>query len=454
MNAKRPHWALAFTALLLGSTGEVTAEEARPSDARSPEATSVASDATGRRRDSLGMLAQETERLVAALSRAGTVTRLPPRFLERGDQLPLLLHRSPTPNKPSSSCSTWIALGSNNLSFSLHPSPEYEAHPRLAWPVPSAAGLAWLTRCGAQKSQLDQLTLHFRSARGLVELLLLESAEPPPSLTELLPTRHSGPSPVNPQLGARPAGAPIAHRLPLLDAENRQRGAHSQKTHEVPLDSRGQGQLVLTVEPGCYQLDVLAEPGDETPPDLDAVLSRLQDQEELTRDVSESPRPRLRFCVGRAERLLLKLEGGVPLTPVQVLEARWLLPRGIPVSWGPRARAEMAQTLWRELPARMQNSPLLSSLGIQGSTDLWLQPRSGACYLVGVTALRGQLARMILSQETSQGTRTVRSLPERGGTSLSFCPTDPERVRLRVQSYGSGLAWILGVWEFPEADAP
>ncbi len=424
---------------MLGSVGLAHAEGAAP-----PEARVTVVRGSG---DPVGNLAREFAALERALAPLGEVTILSPRLLERGDRRALWLapemldERSPT-------CMTVVALGTRNASFSL----EFGDDPPLSpsWPVPSNAGLGALTRCGAKKVDLARLRVQMRSTRGLLEFLVLESAEPPPSLVELLPARDPGGTLPSPRVGPRPRGADLGPRSQAIQEGNARRGAKAQHKSSLTLDRSGQGSVVVTLGPGCHKLDFLATSSAESLPDLDARLSNVTTGEEVARDESESAQAELRHCVGRAERYLALVSGGTPGASVTLLQAEWEMAAGLPLEWGPLAQATMADALWRELPPRVKEPPIQSFLGVQGRTEVWLDTQPDGCYLVGVAVMRGRAHRLVL--DWSGGSLDGRSptQPGRGGTSVAFCAAGASRVRVRVTSSGDGLAWLLSSWEFPE----
>jgi len=401
----------------------------------------------------VGPLAREARQLTAALQARGRVSTPPPRLLERGDRLAIVLEPSALDDS-TSSCTTVAALGTRNVGFVLHFSEEQGALLARAWPVASAAGFASITRCGATKSRLGQLTLGMRSPRGLIQLLILQSEDAPPPLTELLPSRDAGPSLPAPELGPRPRGAELGSRTKTLRDDNARRGAKTQTTRGVALDRKGQGSAVVQLDAGCHRLDFLAAAWGDTAPDLDARLSALQGGDELARDESESAQASLRICTGRAERYLATVSGGAPGSEVTFVQAEWELPRGLPLEWGALARAQMADALWRELPPRVKHAPIVTYLGVQGRTELWLETRPDACYLVGVAKMRGELARLMLDVEGAPGSGESHAPSGRSGTSLSFCANGQARVRLRVTGSGDSLAWLWAAWEFPELGVP
>ena len=398
-------------------------------------------------REPVGALARETATLQKKIASQGSVQRLDPRLLERGDRWPIVLDTSAL-DQAAAKCTTVFVLGTRNVGFSVQFGAD--APKRGEWPVPSVAGFASVTKCGAEKSALGDLHVVMRSSRGLLEVLVLQSWLPPTSTAELLPSRWAGSSIDAPQVGPRPVASALSERLKLVQEQQSKRGARAQSKRVLRLDGRGQSSVVLTLGEGCHQLHFLAETRADVPADLDAQLLRLPGGDEVGRDDGDSPQAVLRECTGRAGPYRATVIGGVPDGSVTLVHAEWDMAQGLPVQWGPQARGEMAQALWRELPPRHSQLPVASFVGVQGRTHAWLQTRPRGCYLVGVTAMQGSATRLVIEVEGRRVSSESQALRGQSGTSLSFCADGEARTRIRVVSAGAGLAWLAAVWEFPE----
>src|SRR5262245_17057873 len=93
-----------------------------------------------------GALARDVAILQHAWSAEAEVGRLEPRLLERGDRRPVFLP-SPALDDKTESCATIAVVGARNISFVLLFGPDEANSTRRAWPVPSSAGVAEVTRC-------------------------------------------------------------------------------------------------------------------------------------------------------------------------------------------------------------------------------------------------------------------------------------------------------------------
>lgn len=399
----------------------------------------------------LGSLAREVSRLEEAYRGLGRVERWRPRLAQKSTRLALPLQVG----ADQTGCTTVAILGSRNLSFVLQfPSPEGEETADRAWPVSSSVGVAEVTRCGERQAALERLTLSLRSPRGLVEILVLRSTTPPPPVSALLPGRDPGPSLPTPEIGPRPLGGSVAARVAKLEEENVFRGARAQRKTSALVDERGRSSSTVTLAPGCHQLDLLAPPHREGTPDLDAVLTSIDRGEELALDENESPQARLRYCVGRSERARLSIGGALPNSEVTLLHSEWDLPSGLPLDWGPLARASMARVLWTDLPPRVPEAPVLATLGVQGTTELGWPARPGACYLVAVARVRGEARRLALDAQAGLSHSSITAPAGHDGTSLGICAQGEPWVRLRVYGMGASFAWLASVWEHPSEVRP
>lgn len=390
-----------------------------------------------------GILGGQASTLFQRWRAEGHAHRLKPRMLEQGVSLPLVLPASSL--NSSEGCTTIAVIGTPNVSFVLS-FEEDEAASRRAWPVPSSAGVAEVTRCGERKSLLASLSVKMRSRRGVVEFVLLESMHPPPPVTELLSSRNAGPSLPGPQVGKRPSLAPLKLRLATRKRRHLEDGATQVVVSAGMANKTGRGDFVVHLSEGCHRLDLLADSSSESPPDLDARLTTVIQGEQLESDEEHSGQASLTHCVGRAERFRVEFSGAPSESEVTLLHGQWDLPEAIPVNWGPVARAELARAMFGRGFPSLDESPSLSALGVRGTTQVWAELDPEACYLAAVAPLRGEGQRFALGAELPHALREAQNTEAGRGTSLQFCSLGSDQVHLETQAVGSGLAWILGLW--------
>ncbi len=397
-----------------------------------------------------GALAHDVAALQLSWSAEAEVGRLEPRLLERGDRRPVFLPQAALDDE-TESCTTVAVLGARNLSFVLLFGSDESASSRRAWPVPSSTGVAEVTRCGARKSLLEGLTVQMRSPRGLVEYLVAVSKEPPTPVVEVLPRRDPGPSQSATSVGPRPSLPSVPERIERAEARARREGAKSSQRITANADRTGRGFAALQLEPGCHRIDVLGPPGSEGDVDIDAELSTLSGDEELTRDDSENGQATLRYCVGRGTRVRLAFGGAAGESDVSIVQSSWDLPDALPPEWGPVARGRLAMALGQDLLRALSASPIYSSLGVQGATLLPIEVEPGACYAVAVGSIRGDVMNLALGVDAVALRRENHSSNALEGVALTFCNRQSKRATLEVQATGSGLAWLLGVWQTSRA---
>jgi hypothetical protein len=394
----------------------------------------------------LGPLGAQTAQLQRIYGRLGHTQRLRPRLLEQGTPLPVVIPEGLL-NPETEDCVTVTALAAANLSFLLVFDDEESPAARRAWPVPSAAGVAEVTRCGARKPLLAGLSAQLRSRRGVVELLIVKSEQPPPPVTELLVGRDPGPSLPSPQVGPRPALAPIKQRVEEALATHKADGALATETNGALADEAGVGSLVMNLLEGCHRFSLLTEGDPKSPPDLDARLYSLTSGEDLVTDEEHRGEAHLDYCVGRADRVRLDFSGAKAQTEITVVHSRWEIPEGIPRMWGSYSRARLAGALWHDHLPALESAPAFASLGVRGATRLFVDLDPEACYVVAVAPIRGEVTTLSLTAEVGDDRQEATGSGGSEGLALSACANGYDQLEVDVHALGSGLAWILGVWQ-------
>jgi hypothetical protein len=392
-------------------------------------------------------LAGDIERLTLAWSAFGRVKRLPPRLLERGDVVPLLLPADAT-DPTARGCVTVAILAPTTVNFvtDFYGLPADQAE----LPETSLAGASVISRCGAKKAILDHVAVELRSPRGLIEVLLVTSELPLPALTQVLP--HRDPGPLAPQAGSgpRPSAAPLPLRLKAIEEHAAQENALEVTAEELTATVRGNGQQLLALPPGCHRLSLLAdEAGHQSirAVDLDLEVSNAQTGEVLAADRSEGTDASVDFCTGRPVPVNVRYAGALPRGLTRLVRTRWDLERGLPAAWDADARAQFSAVL-RRYRIKLEGAGLVdAALGVQGSTMMPFQPEPGACYVAAVVRLRGSTYGLSLAATVGASYSQNRSSDEAPGTALSFCATSPEAARLDVDSRGLGLVWMSALFQ-------
>jgi hypothetical protein len=399
-------------------------------------------------RSSQADLDQDMTRLAAAWHDQGEVHRLAPHFVERGTIRPLFLQRELT-NPLRDDCLTVVVMGVPSTSFVMRFLP---ARGALFWPEgehpeASAAGAAQLVRCGVRKAMLDRLAIEMRSPRGLIEVLAVRTPRPLPPLAQVL--EHRDPGPIAPLgvSGPAPLAAPLQSRVHAIESRVRRDGAADVARRSVSAGPDGAGEIALALAPGCHRLDLLATSADAAiPVDVDADLISERDAELIATDRSENADATLPACVGEPTRVRLHFVGAPARGALTLLFARWDLPAGLPVSWGPTLRARMAEALQQHRGPKVEASPIYSSLGVSGITLLPIELDPGGCYLAAVAALRGDPSGVALSIERGRHQSQNHGGPGGPGTALAFCADGSSEALADVEVRGGGVSWLFALW--------
>ncbi|HEV8244156.1 MAG TPA: hypothetical protein VGP93_00170 [Polyangiaceae bacterium] len=392
-------------------------------------------------------LGGDVERLTLAWSAFGPVKRLPPRLLERGDVLPLMLPAEAT-DPTTRGCVTVALLAPASINFVLDlfgPGGDRDA------PESSLAGFVQLTRCGAGKAALDRVAIEMRSPRGLIEMLVVSSEVELPPLVQVLPHRYPGPIAPLAGSGPRPSPAPLPLRLRAIEEHSARENAVEFTSEELTASAHGMGEQLLALGPGCYELDLLADDAASSKfpraVDLDLEVASAQTGEVLASDRSESVDATVSLCTGRPVPISLRFGGALPRGHIRLLRTRWDLERRLPSDWDPDARAQFSAVL-RKFRVGLEHAGLVDvSLGVQGSTSIPFEPEAGACYTVAAVRLRGELQGLQLAASVGASYAQNRASPELPGTALAFCAGSGEPGLVEIDSRGLGLVWMTAIWQ-------
>lgn len=392
-------------------------------------------------------LAGDVERLTLAWSAMGRVKRLPPRLLERGDVVPLLLPADVT-DPTTRGCVTVAIVAPTSVNFAVDfYGPANDVNDLQE---SSLAGAVQLSRCGAKKAVLDHIAIEIRSPRGLLEVLLVTSEAPLPPLVQILPHRDPGPIAPITGSGPRPSAAPLPLRLKAIEEYALNEGAIEFSSEELTASARGNGQQMVALGPGCHRIDLLADEAgnrNSRAVDLDLEVANAQTGEILAADRSEGTDATTTFCTGRPSPVNLRFAGALPRGRTRITRTRWDLERGLPSDWDPDARAQFSAVLRRHRIRLGQAGLVDASLGVQGTTSLPFEAEPGACYVAAVVRLRGSTRGIALSATVGASYSQNRAGDGSPGTALSFCASSDEAARLEVDSRGLGLVWMAALWQ-------
>lgn len=399
-----------------------------------------------------GTLGSQLNQLRILWSDLGTFQVLPTTLLERGATRNLPLPASAL-DEESPGCATVVLLSAANISYVLSFGAGGLPISQRAWPVPSAAGAAAITRCGTRKKLLRELQVQMLSRRGILETAVLLSVEPPAAVSDVLKGRDPGESLPSPQIGQRPYLQSLADRVPRKIAQLLRDSAEEVLQQVVPSDETGRGSQVLTVAEGCHRFLVLAPQDKNAPPDIDAHLFELTQGELLVSDEEQAGEASLIKCVGRPERLRLDYNGSHPKVEVTILHARYTLPPGLPRAWGSETRAALAEALMRSGGPAPEHAPMISALGVRGATEWEVELRESACYLVMAAPIRGDSRRISITTSLGLVERRAQSFAANSGVALTFCAPSRGSAQVKLHSLGTAVAWVMGIWSLETSTA-
>ena len=392
-------------------------------------------------------LGQDVERVKLAWSAFGRVHHLTPRFLERGDRLPLLLP-SELLDPDSPGCVTVALLTPTTLHFVLD-SVATEGPPVTHGAEESLAGAVEIVRCGAEKASLPALGVVMRSPQGLLETLVVATPAAAPSLTTVLP--HRDPGPIAPLAGSgpRPAMAPLSARARTIEQRAAREGALEFSSEAMVASGIGAGSELFAFGAGCHVLELLAD--EEASPglrgaDVDIEVSTADGAEVLAVDQGESSDARVVFCLGEAKALRVRFQGGAPMSRLLLVRTRFDLSADLPSAWDSDTRARFSAVI-RATHQELRGAKLVdSALGVQGPTYMPLRLEPGSCYLSLLVPMRGDAPMLSVQVEAGPRSAQSRSLPGAPGTGVGFCTDHDPRAVLQIEARGFGVVWMSALF--------
>jgi hypothetical protein len=393
-------------------------------------------------------LAADADAVATEYSRSATVVRLAPRLYGSGPEAPLTLPVAATlASRPG--CTTVVALGAVSTGFAVSaPIDDGDGGEPGEQVTSSVAGLAEISRCGASRSDLTDLSIEVRSPHAVVEILVATSSEPLRTARSVLPHREPGNVPPLSRPGPPPSPGALANRV--LRLENRfARDEGTEVEHHVgSADAAGMGRQLIELSPGCHRLGVFAAPADTADDgfyDLDAELGWASGGIAAI-DRTESPDASLTACTAQRELGIVSFAGAAKNGAVLVVHARSKMPGALPQRWG-AAAARIARTwLERHIPAPT-SPPVYESLGVGGITILPVELEPGRCYLAAAAPLQGSVKLLALTASTAGVPASLAHVDDTEvGAVVTFCAGTAPRGRLEVEVHGASPIWIAGLW--------
>lgn len=374
------------------------------------------------------------------------VQRVLPRLLSHGERIPVVLPPAPA-DQDATGCTSLAVLGSVSTSFVVL-RPALVQGALVGDSMPSVAGAVEIVRCGRQRSQLSELWVEMRSPRGVVEFIVARGPGRSTSLRQELPHRDPGPAWPEGEAGPRPISPPLKARVGEWESRARRDGALSVENRILRADESARVSVDLTLAEGCHRFSGLGltSARREQSLDIDLVLYREAPRTILREDQSENPDASSSLCVAQETAVILDLLGAPPGDPLALLQARFPLPAGLPLRWGPQARERLAEALWDQSFAGVSEPPIYESMGVTGMTILPLQIEPNTCYVVATGVLRGLVKAFQLRLITPGAQASATASNERTSAALAFCSGMERGAQLQIEAFGASLAWLAAVW--------
>ncbi len=392
---------------------------------------------------------------VAEQWRAGgaIVVRGETRFLYEDETMTVVV----PPLAVDEGCTTVALVGARGLSFHAKVAGAVD-DPLLEDPsarAASVAGVLQIERC-AGGTPIDHLIVTSDAGRGAIETVVGRSAKPLPPMRAILPERTGGALPPSPDTGPVPPLLPVAKRADQADARLRRDGARiaPRETWTSGTDGSGEGKVVL--EAGCHRVEVFAPEGHAARGgrrvrlDVDAEL-RDEDDELLARDRTEASDARLEACVGEPITASVVFAGAPPSSPLAATHAWWPIPEHLPTTWGPEARAHMADAMRARHVASPRADAVALYQGAPGTTPIALSVEPGACYLAVAAVTHGHARGLGLRVLVGARDASDEREADDEGAVVAFCTHDQALARVEVEARGTSVAWGLAVFRLQSA---
>jgi hypothetical protein len=392
-------------------------------------------------------LQDDVERLLVRVNKA-TAYHLGPRFLEQGDELPLLLPPSIATNNDSvRNCIHIVVIGAQSIHFSCDAA-SASGPKESRTPVASRAGLVELVRCGAARGQLSDVVVTMLSLRGPLDAIAFTSRLDRPVAAVVVPNRSVGLETPERKLTRESEVPHLEAWLQSAEAEALMRGATRTERHTLPAQDRELGETLIGFDPGCHEVRLLAdvdwESLDESEPGADLTW---QDSNEIAaRDTLHTRSPTLRVCTAQPKVAIFRFPTLPQSTAGVLFRAHFGWPLGIPVHWALPVRNRIAQALLQRNMTSLTAAPIRAWMGGATLVTVHVPLRKNACFVAIVATT--ELVAGSVSLEVMSGTRwSTDSSLDGSAASLALCQVQANTATLAVNARDAKSTWILGLWE-------
>lgn len=394
---------------------------------------------------------EDVDRVVRAVTpHAGSVTRLPARFLEEGDAARFVL----PPRAPLfAGCRIVVFVASPNVRFSAtvetNGGTPPAASPAPQPPPASDAGMMTLRLCTAEETLAEGVVARMTSARGAVAAILIDGTvsdvDPVSILTDRareprLPPRSPGPA-----LAVRS----LAERTAAFGERARRRGYEPMFELDVAKTAEREGVVALELSAGCHVVGTMVEP-DGGRVDADLVLERADDGRVLAVDKTEAPDGEVKLCLAEPTPVQARVRASHPFEAARTTVASQPLPASLDPGWGSLATSTYANLFVRRQGPTPRQRASVETLGVQGTTQMTFTPVVGRCYLAGLALARGPSRGMRLRARMDAQTLSEETPRPEDGLALVLCSENGAPIRLTVDVPSPQAWWLLSIWSLEE----
>lgn len=392
-------------------------------------------------------LQDDVERLLILVDKT-TAYHLGPRFLEQGDELPLLLPPSvATSNDSVRKCTHVVVIGAQSIHFSCDTASASEHGDNRA-PVASRAGFVELVRCGADREQLSDVVVTMLSLRGPLDAIAFTSPLDRPLAPVAVPNRSVGSEALERTLTRESEVPHLDAWLQYVESKSLLQGATRTERRTLPAQDREVGETLLGFDPGCHEVRLLADIDWESLDESEngADLTWQDSGEIAARDTLHTRSPTLRMCTAQPKIAMFRFPVLPHSTAGVLFRAHFAWPSGIPGYWALPVRNRIAQALLQRNMTSLTSAPIRSWMGGATSLTIKVPLRKNACFVAIVAAT--EVVAGDISLEVMSGVRwSTDSSLDGSAASLAFCQVRESTATLAIDARDANSTWILGLWD-------
>lgn len=398
-----------------------------------------------RARADLASDAEELARLWAA--RGQRTMRLAPVFLEHGRVRPVRVPEEAFDGgRPTCTTIAFLTGRSTDFVVRIDPLTNFKHHVSGGRAERSVAGAVLVSECGAAREVFARLSIELRVARSALETVIAVGVGAAPPIAEVLPERASGPTAPLTDPGPRGVLESLDGRARHAERRAKNTGAAGVRVLSFTAEPDGSGHEIVRIDEGCHRIELFADLSGKRPIDLDAEMREATTERLVARDRSDAVDAHIELCAGSSLGVDLIFAGAPGAVEVLLMDALYPLPRGVPTTWGARARGALAAALWRRKLPPLDDAPIDEHLGVAGTTSIPISIEPATCYVAAIGTIRGDPRSVTLTAKVDTRTAFDSNAGLVDGSAVAFCSGGSDKARLETEVRGSAVAWVLDVW--------